>query len=118
MFFTRAIDQLGAVDKDGNPVIEIRLGAIYALERIAYESDQDYWAIIEILTSYVRKNSPYEKIKGEEIDYNPFHDVINNKHLLIALFLKLAIILILSVYNTSACPQSLTGTKNFRVPVY
>jgi uncharacterized protein YjbI with pentapeptide repeats len=77
--FTRAIDQLGAVDKDGNPAIEIRLGAIYALERIADESDQDYWAIIEILTAYVRKNSPYEKIKGKEIDYNPFHNVINKK---------------------------------------
>lgn len=56
--FTRAIDQLGAVDKNGNPAIEIRLGAIYALERIANESEKDYWNIIEILTAYVRKNSP------------------------------------------------------------
>jgi uncharacterized protein YjbI with pentapeptide repeats len=55
--FTRAIDQLGAVDKDGNPAIEIRLGGIYALERIANESEKDYWPIMEILTAYVRKNS-------------------------------------------------------------
>jgi len=29
--FTRANDQLGAKDKDGNPALEIRLGGIYAL---------------------------------------------------------------------------------------
>jgi len=55
--FTRAVDQLGAVDKAGNPAIEIRLGGIYALERIAYESDRDYWPIMEILTAYIRMNS-------------------------------------------------------------
>ncbi len=49
--FTRAIDQLG------NPAIEIRLGGIYALERIANESEKDYWPIMEIFTAYVRKNS-------------------------------------------------------------
>lgn len=49
--FTRAVDQLG------NPAIEIRLGGIYALGRIANESKKDYWSIIEILTAYVRKNS-------------------------------------------------------------
>jgi uncharacterized protein YjbI with pentapeptide repeats len=55
--FTRAVDQLGAFDKAGNPAIEIRLGGIYALERIANESKKDYWPIMEILTAYVRKNS-------------------------------------------------------------
>jgi hypothetical protein len=58
--FTRAVDQLGAGDKDGNSAIEIRLGGIYALERIANESKTDYWNIIEILTAYVRKNSHVE----------------------------------------------------------
>lgn len=64
--FTRAIDQLGAIDKDGNPAIEIRLGAIYALERIANESDKDYWSIMEILTAYVRKNSPVELAESRD----------------------------------------------------
>ena len=36
--FTRAIDQLGATDDADNPRLEIRLGAIYALERIAGDS--------------------------------------------------------------------------------
>ena len=77
--FTRAIDQLGAVDHLGNPAMEIRLGGIYALERIANESDKDYWPIMEILTVYVRKNSPDEKIEGKYIDYNPFHDLVDKK---------------------------------------
>jgi uncharacterized protein YjbI with pentapeptide repeats len=67
--FTRAVEQLGAVDKAGNPAIEIRLGGIYSLERIAYESEMDYWPIMEILTVYVRKNSPGESFEID-IDYD------------------------------------------------
>jgi hypothetical protein len=40
--FTRAVNQLGAIDRSGNPAIEIRLGGIYALERISTESEKDY----------------------------------------------------------------------------
>jgi len=50
--FTRAVDQLG------NDKLQIRLGGIYALERISKESKDDYWPIMEILTTYVRENSP------------------------------------------------------------
>jgi uncharacterized protein YjbI with pentapeptide repeats len=70
--FTRAVDQLGAVDKDGNPAIEIRLGGIYALERIANESEKDYWPIMEILTAYVRKNSSTEVVRNAK-DKSPVH---------------------------------------------
>ena len=56
--FTRAVEQLGASDQSHNKTLEIRLGGIYALERIARESDKDYWSIMEILTAYVRQNSP------------------------------------------------------------
>jgi len=54
--FTQAINQLG------NEKMEIRLGGIYALERIANESEKDYWPIIETLTAYVRKNSSCEVV--------------------------------------------------------
>lgn len=53
--FTRAVNQLG--DKE----LQIRLGGIYALERISKESKEDYWPIMEILTAYVRQHSPLEK---------------------------------------------------------
>lgn len=67
--FTRAVDQLGAVDQSGKPAIEVRLGGIYALERIANESEKDYWPIIEVLTSYVRMNSGIDNVSIAIQDY-------------------------------------------------
>ncbi len=57
--FTRAIDQLGAPDGDGNKRLEVRLGGIYALERIARDSEEDHAPIMEILTAYVREHAPW-----------------------------------------------------------
>ena len=60
--FTRATDQLGATDESGNPRLEIRLGGIYALERIARDSpDRDYSTVIEVLAAYVRENAPWSE---------------------------------------------------------
>ncbi len=50
--FTRAIDQLGSEK------LEIRLGGIYALERIARDSKRDHWTIMEVLMAFVKANSP------------------------------------------------------------
>jgi uncharacterized protein YjbI with pentapeptide repeats len=49
--FTRAIEQLGSEK------LEVRLGGIYALERIARDSEKDHWPIMEVLTAYVRENA-------------------------------------------------------------
>jgi Pentapeptide repeats (8 copies) len=49
--FSQAIAHL-ASDK-----VEIRLGGIYTLERLAQESPDDYWLTIEILTAFVREHS-------------------------------------------------------------
>jgi uncharacterized protein YjbI with pentapeptide repeats len=46
--FIRAMELLGD-EKE-----EIRLGAIYSLERIARDSAKDYWSVISILTAFVR----------------------------------------------------------------
>jgi Pentapeptide repeats (8 copies) len=70
--FTRAIDQLGATDDDGNPRLEIRLGGIYALERIARDSPaRDYSTVMEVLTAYVRENAPWptKSSKSPERDF-------------------------------------------------
>jgi len=40
--FTRAVDQLEAIDLLGNPAIETRLDGIYALEKISKESEEYY----------------------------------------------------------------------------
>ncbi len=50
--FTKAIEQLGAEK------LAVRLGGIYALERIANQSERDYWPILEVLSTYVRENAP------------------------------------------------------------
>jgi hypothetical protein len=55
--FTKAISQLGD-DK-----LEIRLGGMYALERIAKDSPKDHWTIMEILSAFIR-----EKAKKDEPD--------------------------------------------------
>jgi hypothetical protein len=53
--FSKAVELLGS-DK-----IEIRLGGIYALERIAKDSPKDHWTIMEVLTSFIREKSPLEQ---------------------------------------------------------
>jgi hypothetical protein len=64
--FTRAIDQLGATDNEGDKLFEIRIGGIYALERISRESEEDYWPIMEILTAYVRQHAHWTKYEAEK----------------------------------------------------
>ncbi len=43
---------------NGEPVLEVRLGALYALERIAQDSIRDHVQVMEIMCAYVRTNSP------------------------------------------------------------
>jgi hypothetical protein len=72
--FTRAVEQLGATREvktyqevdDGTggkrreavtttePTLEVRLGAIYALDRVARDSERDHWPIMQVLCAYVR----------------------------------------------------------------
>jgi uncharacterized protein YjbI with pentapeptide repeats len=47
--FTKAVEQLAS------PEIAVRLGGIYALERIANNSKDDHWTIMEVLTAFVRE---------------------------------------------------------------
>jgi len=39
------------------PNLEVRLGAIYALERISQDSPRDHWQVMEILSAYMRENA-------------------------------------------------------------
>jgi uncharacterized protein YjbI with pentapeptide repeats len=55
--YTKAIEQLGALTAENKPNVEVRLGAIYALERTAQDSSRDHWTIMEVLTAYVRQNA-------------------------------------------------------------
>jgi hypothetical protein len=73
--FTRAIDQLGKTDDEGNKLVEIRLGGIYALERIAKESEEDHWPIMEVLTAYVRQHARRRSKQGQEVRRLPGPDI-------------------------------------------
>jgi hypothetical protein len=55
--FTQAAGQLGAELKDGSPNVEVRLGGIYALARMAEDSPRDAHPITDIFTAYVRYNT-------------------------------------------------------------
>lgn len=45
------------------PNLEVRIGAIYALERIAQDSLRDHIQIMEILCAYIRENAPASSAK-------------------------------------------------------
>jgi uncharacterized protein YjbI with pentapeptide repeats len=90
--FTRAVEQLGAmrdvsmsptaagatpvmsgsaIHSAVEPNLEVRLSAIYALERIAQDSERDHWPIMEVLCHYVRNpqncGAPKQKPRGEDV---------------------------------------------------
>lgn len=72
--YSRAIEQLGAVE-DKNPSYELRLGGLYALEKIALANKEYHPQIMEVLCAYVRlycqnirqDNKPVDS-KAEEND--------------------------------------------------
>ncbi len=55
---SKATDGLGKVHENGKPVLEVRLGFLYELERIAQDSIRDHIRIMETLCVYIRHNSP------------------------------------------------------------
>ena len=67
--FTKAIAQLGD-DK-----MAIRLGGIYALERIAKDSEKDHGPIMEVLTAYVRENATKQGEYAEKAAQGPTTDI-------------------------------------------
>lgn len=58
--YTKAIEQLGS------KTIDVRLGAIYALERLAQDSERDLETITNVLAAYVREHAPKPKAKLPE----------------------------------------------------
>ncbi len=102
--FTKAVEQLGAdktvkrpakkqdgtdaYDDNGIPVmlettepnIEVRLGAIYALQRISRASEKDHIPVMETLCAYIRENAiggePEDGPEGEpDWDNTPAHQI-------------------------------------------
>jgi uncharacterized protein YjbI with pentapeptide repeats len=57
------------------PNLEVRLGAIYALERIAQDSERDHIPIMETLCAYIRQNAPAREAQDHGLgDWEPLPD--------------------------------------------
>ncbi len=68
--FTRATDQLGHAQLD------VRLGGIYALERIARDSSADRATIGEVLTAFIRSHAPWPpRLAGQYVASAPLDAV-------------------------------------------
>lgn len=50
--FSKAVEQLSSES------IHVRLGGIYSLEKIAQDSPDDIWTVMEVLTAFIREESP------------------------------------------------------------
>jgi hypothetical protein len=55
--FTRAIEALGATDDNGRKQLEVRLGAIYSLDRLYEDTRTVRDEVIDILAAYIRRHS-------------------------------------------------------------
>lgn len=73
--FIQATSQLGAELGEGRPNVEVRLGGIYALNRIANDWPKDYWPIAELLTAYVRHNAPWRPGQPARSEGTPRTDI-------------------------------------------
>lgn len=63
--FSRAIDHLG---QSGTEKLDVRLGGIYALERIARDSESDMPTVVQVLAAFVRGHSPLpQSVNNDEV---------------------------------------------------
>lgn len=74
----KAVEGLGAektVKREGKdhtePNLEVRIGALYALERISQDSARDHIQIMEILCAYIRQNADRNSPPLPEEDLTP-----------------------------------------------
>lgn len=59
--FSKGVEQLGSERGDGTARTEARLSGIYALERLAIETEREYWPVMEVLTAYVRDTAAWSQ---------------------------------------------------------
>ena len=71
--YTRAIEQIGSEKLD------VRIGGIYALERIAHDSGRDHPVVMEVLAAFIREHSreqwPFPELGAEAPDHATRPDV-------------------------------------------
>ena len=58
----------GKITENTDANLEVRLGAVYALERISQDSDRDHIQIMEILCAYIRTKAPWDMDTDAPLD--------------------------------------------------
>jgi hypothetical protein len=66
--YTKAVEQLGSYNK-----LDVRIGGIYALERVAHDSPRDHPTVMEVLAAFVREHSrePWPLPADDELGTTP-----------------------------------------------
>lgn len=77
--FSKAIEQLG----DGD--LDIRIGAVFALEQIAKDSEELHWPIMEVLTAFLRHHAEdppkeSEAVEGLRFDFQAIATVVGRRN--------------------------------------
>lgn len=68
--YTKAIEQLGHQGPEG---LQVRLGGVYALERLARDSPRDQPTIIEVLSAFIRGGRPLPTTTARVTPPRPVH---------------------------------------------
>jgi hypothetical protein len=71
--YTKAIEQLGSANLD------VRIGGIYALERIAHDSARDHPTVMEVLAAFIREHS--RELQQPSPEDDPIADVLRRRTL-------------------------------------
>jgi len=77
--FSSAIDQLGDITDIAKPKMEVRIGGIYALDRIAQDYPDPYRNIVaEVLAAYVRYHAEWPPVKPSTVADLPIGTIARN----------------------------------------
>ncbi len=61
----KAVESLGKINRKNTPILEVRIGALYALERIAQDSIEDHIRIMKIICAYIYVREPLTDSKDK-----------------------------------------------------
>ncbi|WP_219506034.1 pentapeptide repeat-containing protein [Nonomuraea ceibae] len=67
--YTKAVEQLGSTKLD------VRLGGMYALERLAQDSPRDHQTVYDVLAAFVREHDLEPNLTGKDLPLPPATDI-------------------------------------------
>jgi uncharacterized protein YjbI with pentapeptide repeats len=68
--FARAVDQLASRSNKGTAEVDVRVGALFSLRRIAQDSDRDLQVILHTVAHYIKQNARRKLSRSSEAPCN------------------------------------------------